>query len=306
LYIRPVAEIEPNPGIPFSLDAILAISVDERAVQTRAAAIPLLRPPESEWPASLLSVVRCIDLTALEGSETPEVIARLCAQARQPLPHLDAHVAAVCVYRDRVTLAVRELAGSGIPVAAVARFPAGTNSQAEGSREIAVALAAGAEEIDVVITRTHVLLGAWRALYEEIRGFRVACGSAVLKVILATGDLGTLTNVARASRVALMAGADFIKTSTGKEMVNATLPAGLVMARAIRDHHGQTGYAAGVKPSGGIRTAPVALDWLTLVTEELGQRSIQPALFRIGASSLLGDIEHRLDATSITHTTRSP
>jgi deoxyribose-phosphate aldolase len=294
-----------NPGVPFCLDAILAVSVDEHAVQARAAAIPLRRRSESEWPASLLSVVRCIDLTALEGNETPEAIARLCAQARRPLPQIDVHIAAVCVYQNRVGLAVRGLAGSGIPVAAVAGFPAGVNSQAERVREIAAALAAGAEEIDVVITRTHVLLGAWQALYEEIRAFRAACGSAVLKVILATGDLGTLTNVARASRVALMAGADFIKTSTGKETVNATLPVGVVMARAIRDHHGETGYAAGVKPSGGIRTAPVALDWLTLVTEELGEGWVQPALFRIGASSLLGDIEHRLEASSITHTTRS-
>jgi deoxyribose-phosphate aldolase len=292
--------------MPFSLDAIHALSVDERMVEARAAEVPLGRPPDSDWPARLLSAVRCTDLTALEGTETPETIARLCAQARRPLPHWDVHVAAVCVYQARVGLAVRGLAGSGIPVAAVAGFPAGANSRAERVREIAAALAVGAEEIDVVITRTHVLRGAWRALYDEIRAFRSACGPAILKVILATGDLGTLTNVARASRVALMAGADFIKTSTGKEAVNATLPVGVVMTRAIRDYRGQTGYAAGVKPSGGIRTAPAALDWLTLVAEELGEDWVQPALFRIGASSLLDDIRQRLDAISITHPLRSP
>ncbi len=295
----------PNRAVPLDLDVILALRVDEAAAHARAAAFPAARPPSSEWLAWLLSAVRCIDLTSLEGNETPEAIARLCTQARRPLSHFDVPVAAVCVYRKDVPLAVRELAGSGIPVATVAGFPAGSNPLAERVREIAASLAAGALEVDVVITRAHVLDAAWQALYDEIRAFRTACGGAVLKVILATGDLGTLTNVARASRVALMAGADFIKTSTGKEAVNATLPAGVVMAHMIRDHRAATGMAAGLKPAGGIRTARAALDWLVLVVEELGADWIQPALFRIGASSLLGDIEHQLEARSITYTTRS-
>jgi deoxyribose-phosphate aldolase len=156
-------------------------------------------------------------------------------------------------------------------------------------------VAAGAREIDVVVTRSHVLTSRWAALYDEVRAFRDACGEAHLKVILATGELGTLRNVARASLVAMMAGADFIKTSTGKEPVNATLPVGLTMVRAIRAYRERVGVDVGFKPAGGIRKAKEALVWLILMKEELGTGWLRPSLFRFGASSLLGDIERQLE-----------
>jgi deoxyribose-phosphate aldolase len=209
---------------------------------------------------------------------------------------LDLTVAAVCVYHVFVETAVEALAGSGIPVAAVsAGFPAGLNPLPQRLAEIRASVAAGAAEIDVVITRAHVLTGRWDALYDEVRAFREACGAAHLKTILATGELATLRNVARASAVCLMAGADFIKTSTGKEAVNATLPVGLVMARMIRAYHQRTGHAAGLKPAGGIRSAKQALDWLLMVRDELGTAWLNRRLFRLGASGLLTDIERQLE-----------
>jgi deoxyribose-phosphate aldolase len=205
-------------------------------------------------------------------------------------------VGAVCVYHALVATAVDALRGSGIPVAAVsAGFPAGLNPFGLRVREIEESVAAGAEEIDIVITRAHVLTGEWRALYDEVRAFREACGPAHLKAILATGELATLANVYRASLVAMMAGADFIKTSTGKESVNATLPVSLVMTRAIREYREHTGHEVGFKPAGGIRTAKQALDWLILMKEELGDAWLDPQLFRIGASALLADIERQLE-----------
>src|SRR5205814_1387740 len=161
--------------------------------------------------------------------------------------------------------------------------------------EIRRSVAAGAQEIDIVITRAHVFGAQWQKLYDEIMAFKDACGPAHLKVILGTGDLLTLRNVAKASLVAMMAGADYIKTSTGKEAVNATLPVGLVMVRAIRDFHERTGYAVGFKPAGGIRTAKQSLDWLILMKEELGNDWLLPGRFRIGASTLLADIERQLE-----------
>jgi deoxyribose-phosphate aldolase len=209
---------------------------------------------------------------------------------------LQIRVAAVCVYHAFVETAVEALEGSGIPVAAVSTgFPAGLSPFEARLDEIRASVGAGAEEIDVVITRAHVLTENWPALYDEVRAMRQACGDAHLKTILATGELGTLRNVARASLVCMMAGADFIKTSTGKESVNATLPVGLVMARAIRDYRERTGHFIGLKAAGGIRTAREALDWLVLMKEELGDRWIRPDLFRLGASSLLGDIERQLE-----------
>jgi deoxyribose-phosphate aldolase len=205
-------------------------------------------------------------------------------------------VGAVCVYHRFVPTAVEALEGSGIPVAAVsAGFPAGLSPLAQRLDEIRASVAAGAEEIDIVITRSHVLTEDWRALYDEVRAMRETCGDAHIKTILATGELGTLRNVARASVVCMMAGADFIKTSTGKEPVNATLPVGLVMARAIRDFRERTGHMVGLKPAGGIRTAKDALDWLVLIKEELGDRWLRPDLVRFGASSLLTDIERQLE-----------
>jgi len=233
-------------------------------------------------------------------------VERLCAKARRPLrddlvralgvESLDIKVGAVCVYHAFVPTAVRALEGSGIPVAAVsAGFPAGLSPLAQRVDEVHASVAAGAREIDIVITRAHVLLGQWGALYDEVRTFREACGEAQMKAILATGELATLSNVARASQVAMMAGADFIKTSTGKEATNATMPVGVVMARMIRAYEAETGYAVGLKPAGGIRSAKTALEWLIMIKEELGDRWLSPSLFRFGASALLSDIERQLE-----------
>jgi deoxyribose-phosphate aldolase len=247
-----------------------------------------------------------MDLTTLSGDDTDERVRRLCAKGRQPLQHelvaklgiesLDIKVAAICVYHVFVETARRALEGSGIRVAAVsAGFPAGLSPLAERVNEIRRSVEAGADEIDVVITRAHVFAAKWQALYDEIATFKHACGPAHLKVILGTGDLLTLRNVARASVVAMMAGADFIKTSTGKEPVNATLPVGLVMTRAIREYANQTGYAVGFKPAGGIRTAKQSLEWLSLMKDELGSSWLKSDLFRFGASGMLADIERQLE-----------
>jgi deoxyribose-phosphate aldolase len=262
---------------------------------------------KNQWQAAwLLRAITCMDLTTLAGDDTPGTVERLCAKARQPVrpdllqalgaQQLGITVGAVCVYHAMVPPAVAALRGTTIPVAAVSTgFPAGLNPFPLRLQEIAESVAAGAREIDIVITRQHVLLGHWQALYDEVRAFREACGAAHMKAILATGELGTLANVAKASLVCMMAGADFVKTSTGKETANATLPVSLVMARTIRDYHERTGYRVGFKPAGGIRTAKHALDWLILMKEELGDRWLRPDLFRFGASSLLGDIERQLE-----------
>jgi len=304
---RPPARDERNPGTPLDLDAVRALRVNRSAVERRAATLPRRRTVKKEWQAAwLLRAITCIDLTTLAGDDTPGNVLRLCAKARQPVrrdllealgvAHLDLKVGAVCVYHALVPVAVEALAGSGIPVAAVSTgFPAGLNPFEERVREVRASVDAGAREIDVVITRGHVLTGNWEALYDEVRAFRQACGEAHMKVILATGELATLGNVARASRVAMMAGADFIKTSTGKEPVNATLPVGVVMTRQIREYHEETGAAVGFKPAGGIRAAKAAIDWLILMKEELGDRWLRSDLFRIGASALLTDIERQLE-----------
>jgi deoxyribose-phosphate aldolase len=195
-----------------------------------------------------------------------------------------------------VESAKRALEGSEIPVAAVSTgFPAGLSPLEERIGEIRRSVESGADEIDVVITRAHVFGGEWQKLYDEVVAFKDACGPAHLKVILGTGDLLTLRNVARASLVAMMAGADFVKTSTGKETVNATLPVGLVMTRAIREYAEETGMAVGFKPAGGIRTAKQSVEWLSLMKEELGNSWLEPHLFRIGASGMLADIERQLE-----------
>jgi deoxyribose-phosphate aldolase len=298
---------ERNPGAPLDLDAVLALRVNRSAVERRAATIPTRRTVKQEWQAAwLLRAITSMDLTTLQGDDTPGNVLRLCAKARRPLradlvetlgvAQLDIKVGAVCVYHALVPTAVKALAGSGIPVAAVSTgFPAGLNPFEERIHEVRASLAAGAQEIDVVITRAHVLTGRWQALYDEVCAFREACGAAHMKVILATGELATLTNVARASMVAMMAGADFIKTSTGKESVNAVLPVGVVMTRMIREYLHGTGAAVGFKPAGGIRAAKQALDWLILMKEELGDRWLRPVLFRLGASALLTDIERQLE-----------
>jgi deoxyribose-phosphate aldolase len=296
-----------NPGQPLDLEAVRAIRVNRSAAERRTAQVPARRTVKKEWQAAwLLKAITCIDLTTLAGDDTAGNVRRLCAKARHPLRadlvaslgagSLGVTVGAVCVYHRWVETAVDALAGSGIPVAAVSTgFPAGLSPFAQRVEEIRASVAAGAREIDIVITRAHVLTGDWHALYDEVRAFRDACGDAHLKAILATGELATLTNVARASLVAMQAGADFIKTSTGKEGVNATLPVSLAMVRQIRAYERATGFRVGYKPAGGIRTAKQALDYLLLMKEELGVRWLQPDLFRFGASSLLTDIERQLE-----------
>jgi deoxyribose-phosphate aldolase len=303
----PLGRVERNPGTPLDLDLVRAIRVNRSAVERRAATIPTRRTVKKEWQAAwLLRAITLIDLTTLAGDDTPGNVRRLCAKARHPLrpdilaalgaEDLGITVGAVCVYHALVQTAVEALEGSGIPVAAVSTgFPAGLSQFAQRLEEVHASVAAGAAEIDIVITRAHVLTGNFEALYDEVKAFREACGDAHMKAILATGELATLNNVARASVVAMQAGADFIKTSTGKEGVNATLPFGIVMCRMIREYFEQTGFAVGFKPAGGIRTAKQALEFLYLMKEELGDRWLRADLFRFGASSLLTDIERQLE-----------
>ena len=296
-----------NPGMPFEADWVEEVRVNRGAVERRAATQRTRRTVKKEWQAAwLLRAVTLMDLTTLSGDDTAGRVRRLCAKARRPVrqdllaalgaSRLPIRVGAVCVYHTYVETALEALDGSGIPVAAVSTgFPAGLSPFAQRIGEIRASVAAGAEEIDVVITRAHALTENWRALYDEVRAMREACGDAHIKTILATGELGTLRTVARASLVCMMAGADFIKTSTGKEGVNATLPVGLVMARAIREYRERTGHLVGLKPAGGIRAAKEALEWLALIKDELGDRWLRPDLFRFGASALLTDIERQLE-----------
>ena len=300
-------DLQPNRGIPLNLDWVDAVRVNTSAAERRAQTLVTRRTVKKEWQAAwLLRAITCMDLTTLSGDDTDERVRRLCAKARQPLQQelvqklgvesLNIKVAAVCVYHHFVETARRAVEGSGIHVAAVSTgFPSGLSPLEERVAEIRRSVEAGADEIDVVITRAHVFGGKWQALYDEIAMFKNACGPAHLKVILGTGDLLTLRNVARAGVVAMMAGADFIKTSTGKEAVNATLPVSLVMTRAIREYAQQTGMAVGFKPAGGIRTAKQSLEWLALMKEELGVSWMKAELFRFGASGMLADIERQLD-----------
>jgi deoxyribose-phosphate aldolase len=297
---------ERNQPAPFDLGYVLDTRVNPSASQRRAATLGKRRSIKKNWQAAwLLRAVTCIDLTTLAGDDTPGNVQRLAAKARQPVRQdilealgvgdQDITTAAVCVYHARVPDAVAALRGTNIPVAAVSTgFPAGLNPYPQRLAEIKASVAAGAREIDIVISREHVLRGNWQALYDEVCEMRHTCGDAHMKTILATGELGPLWHVAMASKVCMMAGADFIKTSTGKEPVNATLEVGLTMTRTIREYQQRTGYKVGFKPAGGIRTARQALEWLALMKEELGDDWLSPALFRIGASSLLGDIERQL------------
>ena len=300
-------DLQPNRGIPLNLDRVEDVRVNTSAVERRTQTHVARRTVKKEWQAAwLLRAITCMDLTTLSGDDTDERVRRLCAKARHPIQpelaqklgieSLEIKVAAVCVYHTFVEIAGRALEGSGIHVAAVSTgFPAGLSPLEERIAEIRRSVEAGADEIDVVITRAHVFGGRWQALYDEIAKFKNACGPAHLKVILGTGDLRTLRNVARASVVAMMAGADFIKTSTGKEAVNATLPVSLVMTRAIREYAQETSMAVGFKPAGGIRTAKQALEWLALMKEELGPSWMKAELFRFGASGMLADIERQLE-----------
>jgi len=299
--------LQANRGIGLNLNWVEEVRVNTSAVERRAQTLVTRRTVKKEWQAAwLLRAITCMDLTTLSGDDTAERVRRLCAKARRPIQQelekqlgieqLGIKVAAVCVYHAFVETALRALEGSGIRVAAVSTgFPAGLSPIQERVGEIRRSVETGAHEIDVVITRAHVLGGKWQELYDEVAAFKDACGPAHMKVILGTGDLLTLRNVARASVVAMMAGADFIKTSTGKETVNATLPVGLVMTRAIREYAQETGMAVGFKAAGGIRTAKQSLEWLALMKEELGPSWLSAELFRFGASGMLADIERQLE-----------
>ncbi len=301
----PVGAHARNPGMALDLDWVAGVQANTSAIERRIAALPGRRSVKKDWQAAwLCRAISLIDLTTLAGDDTAGRVARLCAKARQPVrPDLLAAlgmegltVGAVCVYHDMIAPARAALAGSAIPIAAVSTgFPAGLSPLATRLAEIEASVAAGAAEIDIVISRRHVLTGNWQALYDETRAMRAACGPAHMKAILATGELGSLRNVARASLVAMMGGADFIKTSTGKEPVNATLPVSLTMLRAIRAYGERTGHAVGFKPAGGVSKAKDALVYMALMREELGLPWLSPALFRFGASSLLGDIERQLE-----------
>jgi deoxyribose-phosphate aldolase len=294
-----------NPGMALDMDWVMRARANRSAIERRVGALSGRRSVKKDYQAAWLArAISCIDLTTLAGDDTEDRVRRLCAKARQPvradllqaigLPDLT--TGAVCVYHDMVAAAVQALDGTGIPVAAVSTgFPAGLSPFHLRVAEIEESVKAGAQEIDIVISRRLVLSGDWQGLYDEMRAFRQACGDAHVKAILATGELGTLQNVARASLVCMMAGADFIKTSTGKESVNATLPVTLVMLRAIREYHERTGYMVGYKPAGGISKAKDAITYLALIKEELGDRWLRPDLFRFGASSLLADIERQLE-----------
>ncbi len=293
-----------NQACALDLGWVNQIKVNRNAADRRAASLASRRTVKQQYQAAwLIKAVQCIDLTTLGGDDTPGRVERLCMKAMRPLRADLMHAlgvsslttGAVCVYHEMIAPAVAVLHGR-LPVAAVSTaFPAGLASLETKLREIALSVAAGASEIDIVITRQHVLTGNWQALYDEMLAYRQACGEAHVKAILATGDLLTLDNVAKAAWVCMMAGADFIKTSTGKEGVNATIPVALTMVRAIREYHERTGFRVGFKPAGGVASAKSALQYLTLMKEELGREWLEPHLFRIGASSLLTDIERQLE-----------
>jgi deoxyribose-phosphate aldolase len=294
-----------NRGIPFDPCWIHGTQVDARAIEQAAESLVSRIAITKESQPALLQAISVMDLTTLADDDTDERVRRLCARGRQPLPpelstrlglaDRALHVAAVCIYHPFIKTALHELHGTGIKVATVsADFPKGLAPMEERIAQIHRSVEAGADEIDVVIKREHAVQGGWQTLYDEVAAFRAACGDKLMKVILGTGDLHNLGTIARASLIAMMAGADFIKTSTGKESVNATLPAALVMTRAIRDYAEKTGTAVGFKPAGGIRTTKQALEYLSIVKEALGGKWLAPDLFRIGASSVLDDIERHL------------
>jgi deoxyribose-phosphate aldolase len=296
-----------NPGMSLDLSMFEGHAVNRSAAERRVATLGTRRAIKKQHQAAwLVNAIRCVDLTTLSGDDTEGKVRRLCAKARNPIAtriaeglgiaDMDLRVGAVCVYPTMVSHALDALDGSGVAVASVATgFPAGLMPLDLRLREIEWTVAQGAHEIDIVITREHVLRQDWAALHDEIAQMRAACGDAHMKAILATGDLQTLRNVYAASIVAMQAGADFIKTSTGKEAVNATLPVSLVMLRALRDYGEATGYRIGFKPAGGMKQAKEALAWQILMKEELGRPWLEPELFRFGASSMLGDIERQLE-----------
>ncbi len=296
-----------NPGFPLDLDWVGRVRMNRSALERRAATIGTRRTVKKDWQVGwLLRAITLMDLTTLNSDDTPGRVERLCAKARHPVRQdildglgvgdLTIQPAAVCVYHAFVKTAVDALKGTGINVAAVSTaFPHGLAPLSTRLGEIEASVADGADEIDIVIERGMVLRGDWQALYDEVSAMRKACGDAHIKTILGTGELATLNNVAKASLVCMMAGADFIKTSTGKEKVNASLPVSLAMIRMIRWFAEETGVEIGYKPAGGIASAKTALDYMALMKEELGTHWLSPHLFRFGASSLLTDIERQLE-----------
>ena len=305
--VLPMSAAARNAGVAFDLDWIEDVRINLSASERRVASLPGRRSVKKDAQAAwLLKAVTCIDLTTLSGDDTASRVRRLCAKAKQPVradildklgfAGRNIHTGAICVYHRFVKTAVEALEGSGIPVAAVSTgFPAGLVPHDLKLKEIEASVKDGAQEIDIVITREHVLTGNWRALYDEMRDFRSACGEAHVKAILATGDIKTMRNVARASMICMMAGADFIKTSTGKEAINATLLVTLTMLRMIREYQERTGFKVGYKPAGGVSAAKDVLNYQILMKEELGRKWLEPDLFRVGASSLLADIERQLE-----------
>ncbi|MBT4059876.1 MAG: deoxyribose-phosphate aldolase [Euryarchaeota archaeon] len=302
-----MASEERNLGIPLDIELLNSIQINRSALERRASSLPKRRAVKKDWQVAwMLHAIRCIDLTTLAGDDTPERVKRLAQKAVRPVRtdllsalELDIdtiHCASVCVYHNMVETVANSVDGTPVGTCAVSTgFPAGHIPHQQKLEQIQASVAAGADEIDIVVSRASVLAGDWQALYDEVKDFRTACGPAHLKTILATGELASLKQVAQASHVCMMAGADFIKTSTGKETTNATLPVGIVMARAIRDYYERTGQKVGFKPAGGISKAKVAVAWLAMMKEELGEEWMRPNLFRIGASSLLGDIERQLE-----------
>ena len=300
------AEIR-NEGLPFNTKYFDAININRSAIDRRVSTLSGRRSVKKEFQAAwLLKAISMIDLTTLAGDDTRGNVMRLCEKAKNPvradllqalgMENANLTTAAVCVYHTLIPFAKEALKGTSIPIAAVSTgFPAGNISLEDKITEIKKSVAAGAKEIDIVISRNLVLESKWKELYDEIKLCREACGDAHMKTILATGEIPTYTKVAKASWVAMMAGSDFIKTSTGKESVNATLAVSLVMIRCIRDYYELTGVKVGYKPAGGIQKAKQALDYLILIKEELGNDWLTPYLFRFGASSLLGDIERQLE-----------
>lgn len=302
-----MAGVERNQGTPLDLDLIGNININRSALERRAASLPKRRAVKKDWQVAwMLQAIRCIDLTTLAGDDTPQRVIRLAQKAARPVRsdilkslELDIdtiHCASVCVYHNMVSTVSNALNGTPVGTCAVSTgFPAGHIPHHQKLEQIEASVADGATEIDIVVSRQFVLGGNWQALYNEVKDFRKSCGDAHLKTILATGELASLKQIAQASQVCMAAGADFIKTSTGKESVNATLPVGIVMARAVRNYYDRTGQKVGFKPAGGISKAKVAVAWLAMMKEELGDEWMQPELFRIGASSLLGDIERQLE-----------
>jgi deoxyribose-phosphate aldolase len=267
--------------------------VDAVALETRAADLGTRSIKKASKVQGLELAISMMDLTTLEGMDSPGKVRQLCMKARRPLPHR-AEVpscAAVCVYPDLVTTAVEACRGSTVQVAAVATgFPSGRTDRQTKLREVELAVAAGATEIDMVIDRGAFLAGRYGHVYDEITAVKQACGQAHLKVILETGELKTYDNIRRAGRIALLGGADFLKTSTGKVTPASTLPVVLLMLEMVRDHYLETGAMVGVKAAGGIRTGKDALKYLVLVAETCGDRWLDPKWFRFGASALLTDV----------------